>query len=192
MTNVDKYLIVYSFDSFATSNTIASSQPTSTSFPVTGLAPGVSYSFQVYSVSSATGQQGSSGTVSATTLTALPSVGCTVGSVTFTPGGADQANGGTTLVNPSSGSPTNVAVTANTTGTCGFLQLVYTTVEGNPTSTYTALTQGSQPGTWTGTMNGTSTNWSVGTHTILVEDSLGNILVQGSFTVCSAGRLSCP
>jgi prepilin-type N-terminal cleavage/methylation domain-containing protein len=192
MTNVDKYRIVYSFDNFATSHTITSGQsPTSTSYQVTGLAPGVTYGFQVYTVSNATGSEGSSGSVSATTLTAPPSAGCTVGAVTVTPGGADQVSGGTTLATPSSGSPVNVVVSANTTGTCGYLQLVYTTVEGDPASKYAPMTQG-QPGTWTGSMDGMSTNWSVGTHTVLVEDGSGNILVQASFTVCSSGRLSCP
>ncbi|MBV8984879.1 MAG: fibronectin type III domain-containing protein [Acidimicrobiia bacterium] len=181
----DKYVVALSTDGFATSDVVANNvSSTATSYAATGLTPSTSYSFQIYAVQNATGYQSASGQASATTLTAGPSVNCTVGLVTFTPTGADQTSGSTTLVS-------DVSVSAHTTGTCAFLQLVYTSVAGDPNSTNLSLVQ-SPPGVWKATMNGTGTNWSIGNHVVAVADSTGTPLVQGNFIVCSAGKTTCP
>jgi hypothetical protein len=181
----DKYIVALSTDNFETSHIVTNNlSSASTSYAASGLAPGTTYQFQVYAVQNATGYQAASGQASATTLAAAPSVNCSVGLVTFSPTGADQASGVTTLV-------TNVTVSAHTTGTCVYLQLAYTSVEGAATTTTVALVQGPS-GVWVATMNGTGANWSIGNHVINVEDATGTPLVQGNFIVCSAGKATCP
>jgi hypothetical protein len=181
----DKYVVTMSTDNFSTSNVVNNNlSSASTSYAVTGLAPLTTYQFQIYAAQNSSGSQVASGQASATTLTATSSSNCTVGMVTFTPAGADQANGASTLVS-------NVSVSAYTSGTCSYLQLSYTPVVGAATPTTVALTQGST-GVWQATMNGTGTNWSIGNHVIDVQNSAGASQVQGNFIVCSAGKATCP
>lgn len=181
----DKYVVALSTDNFATADVVANNvSSTATSYAATGLAPSTTYAFQIYAVQNSTGYQAASGQASATTLSAGTATNCTVGLVTFTPTGADQASGKTTLVS-------NVGVSAHTTGTCPYLQLMYTPIAGDANSTSVPLIQGS-PGVWTATVNGTSTNWSIGNHVIDVADSSGTAIVQGNLIVCSAGKATCP
>lgn len=181
----DKYVVALSTDNFATSDIVANNlSSTATSYAITGLAPSTPYAFQIYAVQSATGYQAASAQATATTLSAGVSAGCTVGLVTFTPTGADQTSGSTRL-------GTNVGVSAHTTGTCPYLQLLYTPVAGDANTTSVVLVPGS-PGVWTATMNGTSTNWSIGNHVVAVADGTGAPLVQANFIVCSAGKTTCP
>ncbi|MCU1450918.1 MAG: Fibronectin type domain [Acidimicrobiales bacterium] len=181
----DKYIVALSTDNFDTSHIITNNlSAASTSYAASGLAPGTTYQFQVYAVQNSTGYQAASGQASASTQNGSPSVNCSVGLVTFSPTGADQA------ANAASLTVATVSVSAHTTGTCPYLQLAYTSVEGAATITTVALVQGS-PGVWTASMNGT-TNWSIGNHVIAVEDATGTPLVQGNFIVCSAGKATCP
>jgi prepilin-type N-terminal cleavage/methylation domain-containing protein len=181
----DKYIVALSTDNFATADVVANNlSAATTSYSATGLAPSTTYGFQIYAVQNSTGYQAASAQTSATTLSAGTASGCTVGLVTFTPTGADQASGKTTLVS-------NVGVSVHTTGTCPFLQLMYTPVDGDANPTSVPLTQGS-PGVWSATMNGPSTNWSIGNHVIAVADSAGTAVVQGNLIVCSSGKATCP
>jgi hypothetical protein len=181
----DKYVLAMSTDNFETSHTLANNLSSATvSYAATGLAPATTYSFQLYAVQNSTGYQAASSQVSATTLTGVSGLSCTVGLVTFTPSGATQAPNATTLVS-------NATASVHTTGVCPYLQLAYTPVEGSAVVTTVSLIQ-SIPGVWGATMNGTATNWSIGNHVVNVQNSAMNTLVQGNFIVCSAGKSTCP
>ena len=166
----DSLAVLYSSDSFATTQVAAISTPSSTTFAVTGLADGTPFTFQVYSVQQSTGAEIASNQASAATDAAPPPAGfCAVQSsaLGLTGGsanvGADQATSGATLVVPGTATPTNINLSVVTTGVCAFLQMSYTTIAGDPSITRITM---AQPTTnhWTATLNGFSTNWSIGAH----------------------------
>src|SRR5205807_9444300 len=90
-SNVNHWLINYSFNSFATSYTLVDNLPVAApnqtnTFAATGLAPGLSYSFQVFAVSPA-GVTTASSVQTASTLSAGSGTCALSGNITATPTG---------------------------------------------------------------------------------------------------------
>ena len=181
--NFETYRIVYSFDNFATSFLFADVPLTaSRPYRVTGLAAGTTYQFQVLSVRTSTGEYTPSNRVSVSTVsdTASP---CSINSVGLSPTGVKQASSGSTL-------ESNVSASVQTSGSCSDLRLTYVADEGTDAKTILLLTQSGS--LWTGTINGTTTNWSVGPHSIAVTDINDAVLDSSeSLTICLQSATSC-
>jgi prepilin-type N-terminal cleavage/methylation domain-containing protein len=191
-SNVDHWLINYSFNNFATSYTLVDKLPVAApnqpnTYAASGLAPNTTYSFQVFAVSPA-GAIVASSVKSAPTLAASGGGPCGLtGAITASPAGQAQKAGGTALVG-------DFSVAVHTNAGCPAVELKYQPVAGGSTDTIVVLSQTS-PGIFSGTMNGTATNWSIGGHTVNVVDQSGSPFPGGStlqVTVCSAGAASCP
>lgn len=179
---VERFVIQYSTDSFATVHEVTSTVPgVARNLRVTGLSAGTAYSFRVASQSAAGTRSAWSPSASATTA-ASSTVACTIGTPAVTPSKIERkaANEGAAL-------SSNPVFSVNTSGPCSGLRIVY-----RPTATTSqSLVLSSSGGLFTGQLLGTSTAWDVGPHTIELFDSASTKRGQVVLTVCDRSARDC-
>jgi prepilin-type N-terminal cleavage/methylation domain-containing protein len=183
VTPIDTWIVEYSTDSFLSSQRLTDTQPASnTALTASGLSPATTYGFRVAS-------QSSNGLVSTWSVTALATTtpalsnACELGTATLTPSALKRQHGVSTMLSG------NVTAVVNTTGTCSGLQLRYSPIAGIAT---TAFLMAGSGGMWSGTLNGITTSWDTGTHSVEVLDGVGTVLGTMTVTVCVHNARSCP
>jgi prepilin-type N-terminal cleavage/methylation domain-containing protein len=179
---VDHWVVQYSNNGFLSAQVLTDTQPAgSITYSATGLAPATMYWFRVAAVAAGGAMSSWSLTANATT-TALAADECKLGTSTVTPSAVTRLNGGTTLLSA------NALVTVNASGLCLNLQLRYSNVSGSVATTY-LLPSGT---VWTATLNGLTTPWDTGTHSIQIVNGAGALLGTLTFTVCVHNAKTCP
>jgi prepilin-type N-terminal cleavage/methylation domain-containing protein len=157
----DHWQVQYSTDNFVTANVLATGV-TATTYQVTGRAPSSVYQFRVGAYAANGAGPAWSDIVTQTTAPGSGGATCAVTSVTVTPTSIARAAGLQSL----SG---NISVSVITSGSCTSVSARYT-----PTTTpaRVMLTPNAGYTNWTGTLNGTATNWALGDHEITIWNEL--------------------
>lgn len=174
--NYGEYRVVYSSDNFASSFLFADIPITEPQpYRVSTLSSGATYQFQLLSWRESTGESTPSNRVTVQTQTTAPA-GCTIGAIGLEHDFRRQVSGGSTL-------ESNVNADVSAAPGCTDLRLSYVPDEGSSLKTILLLTN--VAGVWKGTINGSTTDWSVGPHTISVTDVNGAVLNSSKkLTVC--------
>ncbi|MBW3557342.1 MAG: fibronectin type III domain-containing protein [Actinobacteria bacterium] len=180
---VHQFVVQYSTNSFATPHEVTDTVPAAArSLRVTGLSAGTTYSFRVASKSPVGTRSAWSPTASATTAgTSLTE--CSIGTPAVTPAKIERksANDGAGLVS-------NPIFSVNTSGSCSGLSIKY---KPTMTTSRTLVLSSSSSGLFTGQLDGTTTAWDVGPHTIELFDSLTVKRGQVVLTVCDRNARDC-
>jgi hypothetical protein len=149
--------VQYSTDNFVTMNVLASGV-TTTTYKVTGRAPSSAYQFRVGAFAANGAGPAWSNVVTQTTAAGSPGVACSVTSVSVTPTSVARTSGLQSL-------QANINVSVITTGACTSVSARYT-----PTTApiRLLLTPNAGKTTWSGVLDGSTTNWALGNHVIAI------------------------